>query len=225
MVSAVFPEVTGNKNVVGLRAEAHDAGAVVRDEGVDGIIESCPRGAAEKGEPRKVLEGQMVHHGVFQVDAARKELTSVVACNHDGDAADVLVPQVVHMGRCACTTYQSAGIFRYKTSSQQKYSGTKYSVSRDIPVQNIQSAGIFQYTLFSQQGYFSSKYSISRDILVPNSQLVEIFPVPNSQLVGIFQYKVFSQQGYSSTKYSVSRDISVQNSQSVGIFQYQIFNQ
>jgi hypothetical protein len=107
-------------------------------------------------------------------------------------------------------------IFQYKVFSQYGYSSTKYSVSRDIPVQNIQSVRIFQYKVFSQYGYSSTKYSVSRDIPVQSIQSVP---------VRIFQYKIFSQYqyGYSSTKYSVSisTDIPVQNIQSVRIFQYE----
>jgi hypothetical protein len=40
--------------------------------------------------------------------------------------------------------------FQYTIFSQQKDSGTKYSVSRDLPVQNNQSVGIFQDEIISQ---------------------------------------------------------------------------
>jgi hypothetical protein len=92
--------------------------------------------------------------------------------------------------------------------------GTKYAVSRNIPVQNIQSVEIFQCKIYSQHEYSSAKYAVSKDI-----------PVQNMQSVRIFQYKIFSQQTYSSTKYSVSRNIPVQNMQSAEIFQCKICSQ
>jgi hypothetical protein len=63
-------------------------------------------------------------------------------------------------------------MFLYNTFSQQGYSSTKYSASKDIPVQNIQSARMFQY-----------KNSVSKDI-----------PVQNIQPARIFQYKIFSHE-------------------------------
>ena len=60
------------------------------------------------------------------------------------------------------------GIFQYKIFSQEGYFGTKYSVSRDISVQNIQSVGIY-------------------------IRSVGIFLVQNIQSVGIFQHKIFRQ--------------------------------
>jgi hypothetical protein len=50
--------------------------------------------------------------------------------------------------------------------SQQGYSSIKYSVSKDISVQNIQPPGIFQYKISSQQEYSYTKCSGSRDIPV-----------------------------------------------------------
>jgi uncharacterized protein YjdB len=61
-------------------------------------------------------------------------------------------------------------MFQYKIFSQQGHSSTKYSVSRDIPVQNIQSAGTFQYKIFSQSDT----------------------PGQNIQSAGTFQYTLFS---------------------------------
>jgi hypothetical protein len=49
---------------------------------------------------------------------------------------------------------------QYLMFRQQGYWSTKYSVSRDSPVQNIQIAGIVQYKIFRQQGNSNTKYSI-----------------------------------------------------------------
>ena len=38
--------------------------------------------------------------------------------------------------------------FRYKLSSQKRYSSTNYPVSQDIPVQNIKSVWILQYKIY-----------------------------------------------------------------------------
>jgi hypothetical protein len=43
----------------------------------------------------------------------------------------------------------SVKIFQYQKLSQYGYSSTKYSASKDIPV-NTQSVGIFQYKIFNQ---------------------------------------------------------------------------
>jgi hypothetical protein len=95
----------------------------------------------------------------------------------------------------------SRDIFQYKS----RYSSTKHSVRRNIPVQNKYASTqsrIFQYKTSAVE---IPKHKIfSRDI-----------PVPNMQSAGIFQYQICSQQRYFSTNYSVSRDI----------FQYKQFSQ
>jgi hypothetical protein len=48
---------------------------------------------------------------------------------------------------CVCVC---VGMFQYKIYSQSRHSSTKYTVSKDVPVQNIQAAGIFQHKIFRQ---------------------------------------------------------------------------
>jgi hypothetical protein len=78
---------------------------------------------------------------------------------------------------------QPARIFQYKIFSQHGYSSTIYSVSMDIPVQNIQSE-TFQHNTFSKHGFSCTKDSVRIDI-----------PAQNIQSAWIFQYKIFSQCG------------------------------
>jgi hypothetical protein len=73
----------------------------------------------------------------------------------------------------------SVRIFQYKISSQQEYSSAKYSVGRNILVQNIQTVG----------EYSSAKYSLGRNIAIQNIHSA-----------GIFQFKIFIQWEYSGTK-------------------------
>jgi hypothetical protein len=103
---------------------------------------------------------------------------------------------------------QQARIFQYKIFSQQGYFSTKYSASKDIPVQifskqgcsstNIQQARVFRYKIFSQQGRFSTKDRISKG-----------GSVQNIQSAGMFQYKRSNEEGY-----------SAQNIQPVGTLQH-----
>ena len=87
------------------------------------------------------------------------------------------LPPVVDHGRLSAPVevriqnIQFVEIFQYQNiqSVEMKYSSTKYSVRRNIPVQNIQLE-IFQY---------STTYSVRRNIPVPDIQLA------------IFQYKIF----------------------------------
>ena len=45
---------------------------------------------------------------------------------------------------------RNGGIIQYKIFSQEEYSSTKYSVSRDILVQNMQTGRTFKYETLSQ---------------------------------------------------------------------------
>jgi hypothetical protein len=60
---------------------------------------------------------------------------------------------------------------------------TKYSASRNIPVQNISASRNIPVQIISA----------SRNISVQNISASRNIPVQNIQPVGIFQYKIFSQ--------------------------------
>jgi hypothetical protein len=63
---------------------------------------------------------------------------------------------------------QSVRIFQYTIFSQQGYSSTKYSVSRDIPVQIFIQCGYFRTKYLASVG-IPVLYAVSRDIPVHNA--------------------------------------------------------
>jgi hypothetical protein len=98
---------------------------------------------------------------------------------------------------------QSVGIFQYKIFSQYGYLSTKYSVSRDIPVQNVPfgrkmtvqnivSGGIFQYKMFRSVGKCQCKILVRREFPVQNILFRREIPEQNIQSAGIFQCKINS---------------------------------
>jgi hypothetical protein len=78
---------------------------------------------------------------------------------------------------------QPVGIFQCKIFSQQGYSNTNYSASRDNTLQNIQPVGNIPVQNIQPGG----------NIPVHNIQPGGNIPVQNIQPVGICQYKIFSQ--------------------------------
>ena len=96
---------------------------------------------------------------------ATSHLSSGISCQGSAPAAR-------SSDSYSCSVGHTESTVDISTANMPGNCSTRYSVSRNIAVQDIQWVGTLRYTIFSEWEHCSTKYSVRRNIAVENMQWV-----------------------------------------------------